>query len=703
MSISQKRSSFTKNFTFPTDGCKVYEKNPCFIFQPDPGATFHKYFIYTKDARLIEDGMTEKHYFRPSTPLSQGEYFWKIESSLKNASDKMHFSVDADAILCDIPSTDDIIRGIPKEHPRHIFRKSEIPDLLKARETELEVIKRNAEIAYSHGFPKPPRYHREGEGYRRPMRVFFGDYRAYCDRDLIATALLYALTGDERAAAHAKELLFTICDMNPKGPCAVNGEWGDEVGLSNARCLPAAFDLLYDVLDQKERRYVGETLAEYALQCKDRLIHTNYTDNPSNSHVGRIPAYLGEAALVLYGENIIPDETLIGWLDFALEIYTGIFPYYGGNDGSWAEGTFYSTSYTKWFLPFFSAVERFSGKSLFDRPFYHRYTTYLLHFADPKREIHPFGDGYWCTPDSEEWPGFFAQNPYRVYAEKFGPELARERMRDLAEVDKYELHLLDLFLPINPHSKNNLAGEPSDLAIFPDGGFAAIHSDIYSEKDIAVLARASRFSHDSHRHADQGSFAILAGKAALISPSGYFGAGYGTKHHLEWMKKTKAHNTLIIGGCDQMQVEPTESVGKIIDWSVDERSVTLDLSSAYPNVTKFIRKISLKDNVVYVNDTVEAEKEVDILYPLHALSAPMQRGNDAVIKRMGAMLTVSPTSKELSLDSISDKFDVDLNEGVADEFKVKMPEQYHIYYKAPASRSHNITVEYKVEYTDDIK
>ena len=44
-----------------------------------------------------------------------------------------------------------------------------------------------------------------------------------------------------------------------------------------------------------------------------------------------------------------------------------------------------------------------------------------------------------------------ALTPALVYAEKFGPELARERMHELAGADKYELHLLDLFLPIKPY------------------------------------------------------------------------------------------------------------------------------------------------------------------------------------------------------------------------------------------------------------
>ncbi len=697
MSISQKRSSVTKNFTFPDDGGRVYEKLPTFIFQPSCGSEAHKYFIYDSEQKLIESGEVRLHYFKPQKKLAPGDYSWRVESACCESCELMRFTVDESAIDARIPTSHEIISGIPKEHPRHLFEKDDIPMLLQKKHKELEVIKRNAEIAYTHGFPKPPRHHREGNNFQRPMRVFFGDYRSYCDRDLIATSLLYALTGDKRAKDHAKELLFTICDMNPKGPCAVNGEWGDEVGLSNARCLPSAFDMLYDALDPKERRYIGETIAEYAEQCRRRLIKTDYVNSPSNSHVGRIPAYLGEAALVLYGEGIVPDETLEGWLDFALEIYTGIFPYYGGDDGSWAEGTFYSTSYTRWFLPFFSAVERYSGKSLFDRPFYHRYTNYLIHFADPKREIHPFGDGYWCTPDSEEWPGFFAQNPYRVYAEKFGPELARERMHELAGADKYELHLLDLFLPIKPCSEKSLAREPRNLAVFPDGGFGAIHSDIYSESDIAVLCRASRFSHDSHRHADQGSFALFAGKYALISPSGYFGAGYGTKHHFEWLKSTKAHNTLIIGGCDQRIVDPVDSVGRITDWSEDEKSITLDLSSAYPNVNLFTRKLTLKGATLTVHDTVESQEDVDILYPLHTLSRPSSDGNNVKVERGNAELLIVPTQGNLKLDCISDKFDVDLNEGIADEYKVEMPKQYHIYYKAAPARRHEITVEYRIK------
>ena len=141
--------------------------------------------------------------------------------------------------------------------------------------------------------------------------------------------------------------------------------------------------------------------------------------------------------MVLKDSNVLPREEAILWLSYALEIYGGIFPYFGTPDGGWAEGPFYGSSYTKWFLPFFSAVERFGGTRFLDRPFYQKAAKFFIHFADPDYEIHPFGDGYWCHPEDAEWPGFFAQSPCRFYAERFGPEAARKMVRDTAEPELY--------------------------------------------------------------------------------------------------------------------------------------------------------------------------------------------------------------------------------------------------------------------------
>jgi len=398
----------------------------------------------------------------------------------------------------------------------------------------------------------------------------------------------------------------------------------------------------------------------------------------------------------LKGSGVESDDTLKRWLSYALDIYCGIFPFYGGNDGSWAEGVFYATSYTKWFLPFFSAVERYTGKSLFNRPFYHRYTNFLLHFCNYKYENFPFCDGYWEKPLSKEWPGFFAQNPYTVYADKFGPELAIKKCKEYSNQDIYYLHLLDLFLPTLKKEKNCLAKEPSDVAVFPDGGFIAMHTDFNSQDDICVMARASRFSHDSHRHKDQGSFALFCGGVSLISPSGYYGIGYGTNHHMNWTNSTKAHNSILVDGIGQENVPILDAVGKIA--SVDEESKTavLDMSTCYPDIKMWQRTLKLENGCLTVKDEIEADKEVEITYCLHTLSQPVANGNSVKIERKGVKMDIVP-DECLTLSDISDKFDVDVNDGQPKELHVETEPQYHIYYKTKKAKTHSFDVIYVIK------
>ena len=542
--------------------------------------------------------------------------------------------------------------------------------------------------------PEPPRYYRDPDAL--PYREYFGCFRDFCDRDLVACSLGYAVLGDEKAGSHAKALLLHICDWNPFGPCDLNGPWGDEVGLSLARCLPSVFDLLYPLLNEKERIFVARTVKAYGAQCWTRLKKLDFCANPGDSHAGRLPAYLGEAAMVLKGTGVLPEEEALAWLDYALDIYGGIFPYYGTPDGGWAEGTFYSTSYTKWYLPFFCAVERFGGCRFLDRPFYHRLSQYFLHFANPDYENHPFGDGYWCHPEDAEWPGFFAQNPMRVYAHRFGPDLARQRTEKAAGQQLYLLHLLDLFIPAGQPPVRTLTGEAENVCCFPDAGFVSLHTDLaHTERDFALLARASRFGSDSHRHPDQGSFALFYGGKALISPSGYFGRAYGTKHHMEWLNTTRAHNAILVDGEGQPS-RSILSVGKILYCrdTGNEKTAMLDMSDAYSSLNCWTRTFTLTENILTVADHIEADHPVTVTYPLHTLVMPTMEDGALVIRRENCCLTVRPTAGDLDECRISDRFAVDLNEGVPKQYHVTMPPQFHASWTTPKKPVHDIVVTY---------
>ena len=699
MRFSLKRRNDRENFPFPEDGATVYETAPCFIWLADDWDADYRVVVKNKKGATVMDETVLSNYAYPKRGLRAGEYLWNVYHPGGEERGWQSFTVSPDAVDFIRPTARQVFDSVPeKVRPRHLFTVDDREELLSDHAVEYEVLKKNLALAYTHGMPEPPRYAHGGD--ELPYREYFGQYRDYCDRDLIACALAYSLTDDAKAGEHGKQLLLTICDMNPLGPCSLMGQWGDEVGLSNARCLPAAFDMLYTLLDEKQRRYVAETVAVYARQCLERIDKIDYEKNPSSSHVGRLPAYLGEAALVLKGTGVETEETLVYWLERALDIYNGIFPFYGCPDGSWAEGAFYSTSYTKWYLPFFSAVERFSGISLFARPFYMRYTQYLLHFCNEKYDCYPFGDGYWCHPTDEEWPGFFAQDPYRVYAERFGPELAKKRKDAVIskETDYFRLHLLDIFLPKSKISlPDKLTGKAENAAFFPYGGYAVLHSDMELENDICLMARASRYVADSHRHADQGSFALFCGGKSLIAPSGYFGRQYGSKHHFEWTKKTKAHNVALIDG--NGQGVHVDTACKIIDFDGEMRRFTADITPAYDGaVLKYLRYFSLEGNVVTIRDEIETVEETEITYPLHSYGMPVKGdGESVVIERENARLTVTPEGGCLKLGAISDKYDVDLNEGEPEQYHVTMPQQYHVYYKTDKAKKHTLTVRYSVD------
>ncbi len=695
--FSQERTDPRQLFPFPEEGRLVEENPPCLSWIRLPNKPTCTAVLYDEAGQEIWRGETDKNYIVPNRFFSPGVYRWNLFAEGMQRGETS-FTLSDHAVKIRRTTAAALYDAVPDVHPRHLFTADDVPSLLRERTTELGVLRRNIEAAYADGLPARPMYHRDPDAL--PYREYFGRFRDFCDRDLVACALGYALLGDERAGAHARELLLTICDWNPAGPCSLLGSWGDEVGLSCARCLPAVYDLLWPLLSDKERDYAARTVRDYAAQCWERLKRLDYCANPGDSHAGRIPAYLGEAALVLKGSGVQSREEALLWLDYALDIYGGIFPYYGTPDGGWAEGAFYATSYTKWYLPFFCAVERYSGCRFLDRPFYQRLTQYFLHFASPDFENHPFGDGYWCHPEDAEWPGFFAQNPCRLYADAFGPALARARAQAAAEQPLYLLHLLDVFIPRRRPPEVSLTGEAENVRAFPDAGFVSLHTDLAEPtRDFALLARASRFGSDSHRHPDQGSFALFWHGAAMISPSGYFGRRYGTLHHRLWLNSTHAHNTLLIDGEGQ-EPKSLRPRGRVVSCrdDGDVKEAVLDLSAAYPTLRVWTRTFRLRARTLEVIDHLEADLPIYVGYPLHTLSRPEAAPDGGVsVTHGGARMTIRPLAGGLGNLTLSDRFDVDLNEGEPAAYHVTMPPQFHIRWDAPAAAVHDLRVLFTIE------
>ena len=678
-------------FPTPAPDASVQENPPVFSWLAE-GKHEYTITVWNEAGTAVWQKTTGQAAAVPETVFSPGRYTWDV-SAAGESRGVQSFTVPADAVEFLRPTAEEILAAVPAGHPRHLFTREEIPAILASHEKELRVLRRNIEQAYLDGLPEPPRYHRDPDAL--PYREYFGRYRDYCDRNLVALALGYTLLGDEKAGAFARELFLTICDWNPEGPCSLCGPFrGDEIGLSNARCLPAVYDMLWPLLSDSERKFAAGVVMAYGYQCERRLSRLDFIANPGDSHAGRLPAYLGEAALVLSDSGVLPEDVCRRWLTYTTDVYGGIFPYFGTSDGGWAEGVFYASSYTKWYLPFFSAVERYTGKSYLSRPFYRNLAKFFVHFADPAKENHPFCDGYWCHPEDAEWPGFFAQDPLGVYARRFGSALAKKRQQETPEPSLYLLHLLDVFLPVPAESVTAPAEE--NMALFPEAGYAALHTDLAdSEGDFACLIHATKFGSGSHRHADQGSFALFCGKTALLSPSGYFGREYGTAHHMQWTNATKAHNCVLIDGAGQ-GVRDFRAAGRITGWGQKHNIqwVETDLSAAYPMLKRYTRTFRLFSRTLIVEDHLEAEQPVSVDYCLHALSLPTADGCTALVRRDGKTLRITPLTGGLGECMVQDEYDTPLNEGVPEAFHAVMSPQYHMKWQTEAKTHHCIVMRY---------
>lgn len=691
--LEQKRTSGSQIFPAPADGAVIEETPPVFSFLRDGKEKKYRVVVQDRSGKIVFEAETEKNHVVPKEPLKPGKYRWNLLCGEEERG-WQEFVISENAAVILRKDAESVFCAVPDVRPRHLFFKEDIPGILKKRKAETEVLKRNIEAACARELPKPPLFYSFEDGL--PYREYFGEYREYCDRDMVACALGYALLGDEGAGKKAKELLLTICSWNPDGPCAVNAPWNDEIGLSNARCIPAVYDMLYDILTDQQRYIAEKTIIAYAEQCEERLRALDFAENPGDSHAGRLPAYLGEAALVLKGSTYIKEEILIRWLSYALEIYGGIFPFYGTADGGWAEGPFYASSYTKWYLPFFMAVERFADVRFLDRPFYQRLPQFLLHFAEKERENHPFGDGYWCGSEDPEWKGFFAQNPFRLYAERFGPEEARIKAEQYAAPELFELHLLDVFLPEGRMPERGLTGEACAMAVFEGAGLASCQTNVADQAHgTGLLVRASRFGSVSHQHADQGSFALIRNNKVLITPSGYFGRCWGTKHHRNWTRTTKAHNCILVNGRGQ-ETDSFRAAGRFTDWKHEENKrffLRLDLREAYPMLEFYERSFELTEKELVIRDEIRSKEACEISWLLHMLDRPaLQEDGTLVLEHGGERAVVFPDKAFCGTPDIIGRFGTDVNEGVEEAFRVSMEDQYHVTFITQKKKQHYIEV-----------
>lgn len=577
--------------------------------------------------------------------LPSGQYQWRLtaisDEQVEQVSEWVEFQISESLPSYLAPTANELFEKCDG-HDQWLMYFDQDIEAIKSRCGDIyPKLKHTATLAVPMSEIRFPSHYQRGQ--EEGKREAIANVRKWIDRDLMTHALLYRIWAEEEHGHEAMQRLLQFGEWSVEGPASLLRPctWGDEVGCSMARNLFLAYHWLSPLLNENEKElFVRPMLVRLARQITERLAQDDFKQHPGHSHTSRLPAYLGLAGLALYREH--DRDECEQWLADALEIYRGVLPFYGGIDGSWVEGPFYASTYSKWFHPFFLSVERLSDFSFYEHPFYQNFIDFARDFIAPQQTCHPFGDGFWCRRDGKEWPGFFAQNPLRIYAGRFGDSADLQQSQDLEDsIVDYRLHLLDVVPTIKQIAfdsaarKKKISAEKLTEESELNNYYCHAGLGKLTQQPLALYYRASAFGNSSHRHGDQGNIGFFDKGVGILVPTGSFGYRFGSKHHYEWTRQTMAHNLPLVDGHGQL-LDDQSAVGRVLQSRTESNChvVTLDLSASYAQpLERFHRTlVLLKDVGLIVMDSIMLSAEKTLNWRLHsAIEAEIVAGETAVL------------------------------------------------------------------------
>jgi hypothetical protein len=573
----------------------------------------------------------ETSVFVPSKPLPPGTWFWRYGVQTEASGDVLGrtrpFTVPEDARAFPFPDFEDVIRRIPRTHPRILLHGEQLDRLRRAVKGELaaEVNRLLADARRAIGaaiVAEPPRP-RSGPERVHVMRTTRPPMDA-----MERCALVYLLTGEQPYGLEAKRRLLHFFSWDPKGP---TGLWGyDEPAMWMMMRGTRAYDWTYDLFSPADRKKIEPVMCERARQFYVHLKEKRrFETDPYESHAGRMPGFLGEAALCFAHEWPEARE----WLEYATLLYYTSYPAWGGEDGGWQEGPGYWSAYMSFALHYVVALRNATGLDLMKKPFFRNTPYYALYTATPYHEHRPFGDGALGSPRGLGTVLYafstLLEDPYlRWYHRASGRPVGRTLLT---------LATYDAALAVK---------HPGDLPsgrVFPSVGLAALHTDLGDrEKDITFLLRSSPFGSVSHGHADQNAFVIEAFGRALALATGYY-PWYGSPHHHEWTRATRSVNSILVDGQGQV-IRSWEARGKItaFELGVGYDYIEGEAGAAYGGRLDRFRRhvVHIRPGTFVIFDDLVARKPATFQWLLHAHHRIGVRDRVLTVRRDAAAMNV---------------------------------------------------------------
>ena len=709
----------------PADGDTVGNNPPGFHWQPEKGAVSWVLEIsrdssFSDAARLLE--RAAKHLppvsqyelptvihgdnshlvagmwlpmIRPSFTLGQGRWYWRWrnvfdDGAVSPPSVARTFLVPADAWEYDVPPMQELVKNLPKQHPRLFVRAGELDSvraLIKTSEPHRKLWKRIeafTDTLLAVPVMKEPEPFPEGAFRYDLWRTYYDEARRM-GQVLDFLGFCHLITGDDKYSDRAKDWLLQLTEWDLEGTS--NMMYNDEVAMAILLCGARAYDWIYYKFSESEREKIRAMLVARGEQAYRRWWESPrglYHLKPYASHQTRIVNYMTQVSTVLWGEDEAPRK----WLSYLIPIVTTFYPAWGGKDGGYSEGPSYWRMYFNYMLQSAFCLQKGMGLDILRTPFY-RNNGWFKIFADPYFAAqHPFAD----TGIGIYWPAD-KLNLYRLASVFKNPYF---RWRAEMSEPKGHLPVSETVVPTGIMSFFWLdegpgapkAKAPNDIPpdyLFSGVGIAALHQDPSDPDEAFILLKSSPYGAWSHIYADQNSFYIQAFGRALAIQSGFY-PHYGHPHHTTWTWQTHAHNSVLIEGQGQRARDRT-SRGKITVFEPgtrEEGSVAHaagDATEAYHGLmTKFVRHVYHKQPYEFtVIDELSAAEPSRFDWLLHAAEKMEvdKKARTVLIRRGDARLLAEFITPAKLTFSQSGKFTEDPG-NLWERPDAEYPDQWHL-------------------------
>ncbi|MBI3281576.1 MAG: heparinase II/III family protein [Acidobacteria bacterium] len=435
-------------------------------------------------------------------------------------------------------------------------------------------------------------------------------------------ALLYRITGEKRYLGRALRELRAAADFPDWNP----SHFLDTAEMTHAFAI--GYDWLFPALKAAEKGWIRQAIVSKGLdQAIPNSRHTGWKRSRFNWNQV-CNGGIGIGALALADEEPVKAANFLRQALESLPLAMGSY----APDGGWAEGPGYWHYATRYNVYFLAALETALGKDfgLSRLPGFDRAGHFRIYFAGPSGRTFNYADARDTLESAAEMFWLARRFGEPVYAWQQHQLLDQRRGADPLNLVWYGAKA----------KSPEAAGWPLD-AVFRGVNVAFLRS-AWSGPDAIFLGIKGGDNKANHSQLDLGTFVLDTGTtrwAVDLGPDDYNLPQYFGK--LRWTyyrMRSESQNTLLIDG--ENQDPRAEAPVTAFEAAAGGARVGIDMTRAYPRLTKWLRSAALVDGrrVALIRDEIEAGEPVEALWGMVTDAAVEIEGRSARLGKDGRTL-----------------------------------------------------------------